>query len=173
MKKLLYFTALLICISPLYGCRDLTLRTTSLKVEDNNRHYYPILRGQQLDVEFTITNTGDHPFVLSEILISCGCIVEKKSSINTIPAGGERKLVLTFDSSKNIGYVQHFIEIYGNFEEDVDKMTLVFDTNVVPESAYTKDYEELYKELRSKYGDFKGFTDGEEHNRGYYMDGDF
>src|SRR5690554_8215239 len=85
------------------GCADIRNQVTTLEIIDNNRHYYPILRGQELEVAFDIKNTGKHPFILSDLLISCGCVVSKKSSIKSIPPGSERTITLTYDSSKNIG----------------------------------------------------------------------
>lgn len=165
---------LLMVLIPLFlvGCKDIKTNTTTLEIIDNNRHYYPILRGQQLDIIFDIKNTGEHPFIMTDLLISCGCLVSKKSSINTIPPGAERRLILTYDSAKNIGLVEHIIDIYGNFQNG-EKMELVFDTHVVPEAAYTRDYEEIYLERREKEGNFKGMTEGEENTKGYYMDEDF
>src|SRR5690554_6742106 len=122
------------------GCADIKNQVTTLEVVDNNRHYYPILRGQELEVVFDIKNTGNHPFILSEMLISCGCVMSKKSSIKTIPANSQRRIILTYDSAKNIGFVEHQIDIFGNLQNQ-DKIILIFDVNVVPESDYTRDYE--------------------------------
>ena len=151
------------------GCAQIRDQVTTLEIVDNNRHYYPILRGQELEVVFDIKNTGEHPFILSEMLISCGCVVSKKSSINSIPAGAERRIILTYDSSKNIGLVKHHIDIYGNLANK-EKKVLEFDVNVVPESAYTRDYEELFREKQIKDGSLKRMTEGDENNKGYYLD---
>lgn len=153
------------------GCKDIENQTTTLEVVDNYRHYYPILRGQKLDVIFDIKNTGEHPFFLKDLLISCGCIVNKKSTIDYIPAGSERRLILTYDSAKNIGLAEHIIDLYGNLTK-TEKIELVFDTHVVPQAAYTRDYEEIYLERREKGGNFKGMTEGEENTKGYYLDED-
>jgi len=74
---------------------------------------------------------------------------------------------LKYNSTKNIGYVKQYVTIYGNLT-GVDNIEIVFDVHVVPNSLYTKDYEELYLE---KGGWFNNFVDGS--NKGYYMDGDF
>ena len=173
MKSFINIILAITFIGLLSGCDDLSESNTSLEIVDNGRHYYPILRGQDLDVIFTIRNTGTKPFVLNDMLITCGCIVPKKSSIRSIPAGKEGKLHLIYNSNKNIGFVEHHIDIYGNLK-DQDKITLVFDLNVVPEGLYTKDYEEIYKEQSEKGGiDVKDFADGDESKKGFYMDEDF
>jgi hypothetical protein len=173
MKNLIYIIFGIALIGSLSGCDDLSESNTTLEIIDNNRHYYPVLRGQELNVIFTLKNTGTKPFVLNDMLITCGCIVPKKSSIRSIPAGREGKLHLIYNSNKNIGFVEHHIDIYGNLKED-EKITLVFDVNVVPEGLYTKDYEEVYKEARKEAGiDAKEMVDGDESNKGFYLDEDF
>lgn len=156
----------------LTSCGDISERKTSMVVEDNNRHYYPILAGQQKDVSFKLKNTGKNPLMITDIITSCGCLkANNEKGIFTVPPGKERILTLSYDSSKNIGYVKHYITLYGNFEES-EFEELIFDINVVPNALYTKDYEELYSEKIQAEGGFKKFVDGDESNKGYYMDED-
>ena len=145
------------------------MENTMIEIEDNNRHYYPILRGQQLDIVFNIKNTGSHTFMLSDIFSSCGCIVSKKSSIRSIPAGKTRSLILKYDSSKNIGYVKHYVTLYGNFV-NTDKKEITFDLHVVPSALYTADYEEIYQKKKEKRSNIKNMVEGNENNKGYYID---
>lgn len=154
------------------GCQNVSNRTTTIEIIDNDRHYYPVLRGQELDVVFTVKNTGKQPFILDDLIITCGCIAPGKSSIRSIPAGKEGKLILKYDSNKNIGYVKHHIDLFGNLG-DVEKISVSFDVNVVTDNDSTRDYEEIYKELREKGLNTESMTDGEENRKGYYMDGDF
>ena len=80
MNKSIFYILLLTAL-PLYftGCRK-EVRPTSMTIKDSVRHYYPIKQGQQLDIMFTITNTGDAPLIISEMQPSCGCIILDKSS---------------------------------------------------------------------------------------------
>ena len=151
------------------GCKDIKNQKTTLQIHDNNRHYFPILTGQELDVVFDITNTGQHPFLLTDLMSSCGCLTKKSSSVETIAPGKTGKLVMTYNSTKNIGYVQHFITLYGNFAT-TDKMEIVFDVRVVPDAHYTKDYEQLFEEEKDKRGAIEDLVDGNENQKGYYMD---
>ncbi len=172
MKRIFIILASSVFLLFFFSCRDLKNATTTIEIADNNRHYYPVLMGQKVDMSFEITNTGENPFFLSDIISSCGCITLKKSSIKTIPAGKNGFLLLTYDSGKNIGYVQHHITLYGNFATSETK-DVIFDIHVVPQSLYTKDYEELYNERDKQGGGIKGLVDGRENNKGYYMDEDF
>lgn len=157
-----------LCIVSASGCnRKLTV--TSVKVNDSIRHYYPIVAGQKLVLDYEITNTGNTPLVISEIQTTCGCIIGDDER-NVIPEGRKAILNFEYDSSKNIGYVAHEILLYGNFDS-TSVCKLYFDVNVVPNSDYTMDYEELY----SDYLNSTVFTSEKEENRknrkNYYVDG--
>ena len=71
-----------------------------------------------------------------------------KKSFGLVRAGETGYIKIINDSKKNIGYVKHFIKIYGNFPNG--ETEVVFDYNVVPDALYTPDYEEIYsKENKS------------------------
>lgn len=152
------------------SCADVSKKKTTMEVEDNNRHYYPILTGQVKDVSFKLKNTGKNPLMITDVITSCGCIdVDGAGDIFTIPPDQERILTLKYKSTKNIGYVKHFITLYGNFE-DTKYKELIFDINVVPDAMYTKDYEELYAEEVKSSGGVEEFVDGNAAQKGYYVD---
>lgn len=160
--------AILLLLS-ISSCVDRNKKTT-LEIIDNNRHYYPILQGQELDIVVNVVNVGENAFALTDLHTSCGCITVEKSSIKTLLPEKEGTVVLKYNSTKNVGFVEHYITLYGNFEND-DKMEIKFDVNVVPNALYTKDYEELFLEERDKERSrFKDLVDGRENSKGYYMD---
>lgn len=168
-----YFKFIVVGIVLFASCLNIADKKTTIEVEDNERHYYPILAGQRKDIAFRITNTGQNPLLITDIITSCGCLnVDKGTSVFTIPPGKERILTLSYNSAKNVGYVKHYITLYGNFEKATFK-ELIFDINVVPNALYTLDYEELYADEVKKDGGVKEFVDGSENNKGYYMDLDF
>ncbi|MBF6610352.1 MAG: DUF1573 domain-containing protein [Chryseobacterium sp.] len=169
MRKLFFMTAAVLLLLSGTACDDIKDKKTTIQITDNNRHYYPILMGQELNIVFPVKNTGKNPFILEDIITSCGCISLDKSSIGTIPPSKEAKLVLTYNSAKNIGEVQHYITLYGNFAT-TQKMELMFDVHVVPQSLYTKDYEEMFQEEKNRTGNIEDLADGNENNKGYYLD---
>ena len=136
---ILLLTALPLCFT---GCRK-EVRPTSMTIKDSVRHYYPIKQGQQLDIMFTITNTGDAPLIISEMQPSCGCIILDKSSHIIIPEDGIRQFKATYNSIKNVGEV--------------------------PDADYTRDYEELYQDFNTKNGIVREMVDGKESELGYYV----
>lgn len=171
MKRILFSIVVLLLSFGFKSC-NVKDRTTTIHVVDNDRHYYPILRGQEKEILFRIENRGKNPFVLYDIFTSCGCLkVSKKSSIRSIPAGEEGFLILEYTAISNIGYADYYVTLYGNFDS-IEKKEVKFDINIVPEAQYTKDYEEVFKEIQDK-NSIKQSVDGKESERGYYMDGDF
>ncbi len=164
-KIILIFTTLVMVT----GCVNIADRKTTMEVEDNDRHYYPLLAGEQKDLNFKLKNTGENPLMITDIITSCGCLkVDESLGAFSVPSGKERMLTLSYNSSKNIGYVKHYITLYGNFD-DAEFKEISFDINVVPNAMYTKDYEELHTDEVNADGGLKRFVDGDENNKGYYM----
>ena len=179
---------LLAAAAVLLGCTTLTackkrIGMTTVEVPDSVRHYYPVIAGQELNLMYDLTNTGDQPLIIRDIQPSCGCIVTMPPSRMVLPEKSIR-LKFTYQSAKNIGYVQHVIRIYCNVPPN-GIVKLVFDTNVVPHADYTRDYEdtnvvphadytrdyeELYKEAVERNQLIKGKVDGEVNEQGYYVD---
>jgi hypothetical protein len=169
MKNKFFLICTMLIFVCLNSCKDIIKGNTTLQIKDNNRHYYPVILGQELNMVFQITNTGKNPFVLKDIMTSCGCVTLKKSSINNIPPGEERLLLIKYNSEKNIGLVNHFITLYGNFAT-TDRMEITFDVHVVPPSSENKDYEEIYQDEKDKNGGVEDMVDGGKNNKGYYLD---
>lgn len=169
MKKSSFIILLLILVGLLSSCqKDIKDQKTTIEIVDNDRRYYPILRGQELDMVFYINNTGEHPLLISDIITSCGClVVENQSTLDFVPAGKQGILRLSYDSTKNIGKVTHYVDLYGNLEDGVEEVT--FQVNVVPDAHYIEDYERLYYQ---KAGGFKTLSDGGFNHQGYYMEED-
>ncbi len=175
MMKYFYSNYLIMASTVLLlsSCMDIANKKTQIEVQDNNRHYYPLLAGQQKELSFKIKNIGENPLIITDVITSCGCLkVDGSSSNLSVPPDKERILTLTYNSSKNIGYVKHFITLYGNFK-DAEFKDITFDINVVPNAMYTKDYEELFTDERNQRGGLEQLVDGNENNKGYYMDEDF
>lgn len=164
---LLAAAAVLLGCATLTGCKK-RIGMTTVEVPDSVRHYYPVIAGQELNLMYDLTNTGDQPLIIRDIQPSCGCIVTMPPSRMVLPEKSIR-LKFTYQSAKNIGYVQHVIRIYCNVPPN-GIVKLVFDTNVVPHADYTRDYEELYKEAVERNQLIKGKVDGEVNEQGYYVD---
>jgi len=144
-------------------------KKTIIEVKDPDRHYYPIPRGQELNIQYQITNKGKNPLFIKEILTSCGCLVVGKSSLKVIPAGKTGFIYLQYNSKKNTGYVKQYITMYVNLQY-AETYEMSFDVNVVPNSLSNADYEELYENEKGVKDRMKDLVDGNENELGYYTD---
>lgn len=165
MKPLLFMFFL--TVACFCSCSKKAEKTT-VQVDDPVRHYYPVVSGQKLEMDFKIVNTGKEPLIVKDIQPSCGCIVVGTWDRFIVP-GGEQRIQFTFDSSKNVGYVQHVIRLFGNIYPR-GMMELVFDVNVVPPSDFTPDYEERYQKELAEKQKMRNAVDGNVNEQGYYVD---
>lgn len=164
---LLKASILLLASLQLTGCST-ELKPTTVSVNDAIRHYYPVITGKILSLDYEITNTGEEPLVISEIQSTCGCISTMEDRV-VVPKGKTTTLKFLYDSSKNIGYVAHEILLYGNFDT-TSVYRLYFDINVVPHPDYTKDYEELYEEALAKQIVHGEKEENRKNRKNYYID---
>ena len=167
MRRL--FWILLAVCTLLTGCRQ-RVEYTTVEIKDPVRHYYPILRGQELVIIGKLTNTGSIPLVIEDVQPSCGCIVTDFKGRMMIPPGQFMFVTIRYDSKKNVGKVEHAVRFWGNILPD-GMAQLRFDVNVVPDASYHHDYEELYENSlsASELRDLVTGT-GSETGLGYYTD---
>lgn len=145
------------------------LQPVDVEITDPKRHYYPVIQGELLGITYDIENTSDHPLFIQEIQTTCGCMFsEDKLPIVILPKQ-IGKIHFTYNSTKNVGYVEHFVWLYGNFTDSLYR-ELNFDTNVVPPRDYTRDYEELYHDVMTRSPNVRDLVDGNSTDKGYYTD---
>lgn len=168
MKTLIYIGLLILGAIIVQSC-NIEDKKTTLEIIDNDRHYYPIRRGEERKIVFPIRNTGDHPFVLTDIFTSCGCLdVSDKGSLKSIPPGKKGFIKLALKSTSNIGEAQYYVTLYGNLDS-VSNKEARFNINIVPDASYTKDYEELYENFQVMDDNVKDFVNGKQ-SEGYFVD---
>lgn len=140
---------------------------TTMKIEDPYRKYFPIVQGQKLQILIEVENTGKEPLRISDVLTSCGCTTSKFP--NTIVPGGFGIIEMEYNSIKNIGYVGFHTTILANTKEK--SHTFFFETNVVTDALYTRDYEDLYEiQKKEEKGSIKEMVDGAANQKGYIID---
>lgn len=153
-----------------------TVENVDVIIEDQYRHYYPIIQGQTIELNWRVGNESDEPLVITDIIPSCGCIEVDKNYNNIIPAGKYINLKFKFDSSKNLGYSSESIFIYGNIKSKNNEgfIELVFDTHVVPVYGNSPDYEEYYMKNKNLEYNIKGIVNGYNNQKGYWINyGDY
>lgn len=169
-KKVKYFSIAvlpLLAIIAFSSCKS-EVGYTSIHIEDSIRHYYPILRGQELKIALKIDNTGDHPLVIRDIQTSCGCVTTDFTGRTIVPPGRYMYVTIVYDSNKNSGYAKHTVRFWGNMEPDGFAI-MRFDVNIVPDANYHYDYEQLFDMNREKLKDLIDGV-GTETGLGYYTD---
>ncbi len=154
----------------LCGCSH-KVAYTSVSIKDPVRHYYPILRGQELTLAIRVDNTGKVPLVIKDIQPSCGCIVVDSGGEKVVPPDRYMYVLLRYDSRKNVGKVEHAVRFWGNILPS-GMAEMRFDVNVVPDANYHHDYEELVERDRPKDQNLRDFLDGSNNEtaHGYYVD---
>ncbi|MBQ8968959.1 MAG: DUF1573 domain-containing protein [Bacteroidaceae bacterium] len=153
---------LLLCIS----CEK-KLEPATIIVTDPVRHYYPVVQGEMLGITYEMENTCEHPLFIQEVQTTCGCIIPRDALPIVILPHKSGFLHLDFNTIKNSGYVSHHIYCYGNFRDSA-RIHLSFDTNVVPQADYIRDYEQLWQEQIRHRRSVRSFVDGESSQKGYY-----
>ena len=162
------YSLILILLLLLVSCEK-ELKPASYIVVDPVRHYYPVIQGQTLGVTYEIENTSDNPLFIQEVQTSCGCIIPRDDLPIVVLPHKSGFVHTDFNTIKNTGYVCHYIYCYGNFK-DTTCIELQFDTNVVPNSDYIRDYEQLYMEQDKANHIIRDFVNGDEEHKGYYTD---
>lgn len=143
MKNLILYVLFISIFATCNSHRDVkTMAKTTINFENPHRRYYPVAKGAVLNMSYKFLNTGKSPLLISEVQTSCNCVVSEHTS-HIIGAGDYGYINLTFDTKKNTGYVKQYITIIANVDSIFHK-GITFETNVIPDSHYKKDYEEIY-----------------------------
>lgn len=147
---------------------------TTLYILDPERHYLPLVQGEELRMNYMIYNKGRDPFIIEDIQPATLSIEFAKEPPRLIPPGDSAKISMIYHTDRNIGYVEHKIRIFGNVSQYNDssvqgEVDLTFDTHIVRPSLDQSDYEERYWEKKSKN---EKLVDGERGEQGYYTDED-
>lgn len=153
-----------------FSCRDKKLKEADVRIEDVDRHYYPVIQGEILPVTYEIENPSDVPLLIQEIQTSCGCLVPFDDLPIVVLPHKKNTIRLGYNSNKNTGFVEHQVYLYGNFKDSTYRL-LTFDTNVVPPADYTRDYEVRFHEQNERAKrKFEDLVDGDSNEKGYYTD---
>lgn len=155
------------------GCRK-RVSPTTLRLEDPVRHYYPLVQGEDLRMNYKIVNTGNAPFIIQDIQPASLSIEFTKTPPHLIPRGDSIYLSMVYHTDRNIGFAEHKIRIFGNVVQVNDsavlgEAVLTFDTHIVRPTVDQSDYEERYWEKKAKN---EKLVDGDRGMQGYYTDED-
>lgn len=167
--RLGFFAIIFLTTAFIFIACDKQLKLVDAEFVDPERHYYPVIQGEQLKIDYEIENNSDEPLFIQEVQTTCGCIAPLDDLPVVVLPGKRNSIRLVYNSIKNTGFVEHYVWCYGNFV-DSNVRVLRFDTNVVPPADYTRDYETLFQEYQSHSGSIKDLVDGDASEKGYYTD---
>lgn len=119
------------------------LKKTTFTLDFPSRKYVAIQQGQKITLYYKIKNEGDEILFISNVQTSCGCLTSTYPT-SPISSGNRGIIKLEFDSTKSMGYVEHYFTIVANTDKVYNEYK--FEINVVPNSQHIKDYEEIYNE---------------------------
>lgn len=166
--RLVQFMAVSVLIAAFMSCHK-ELKPATVVVVDPVRHYYPVIQGDLMHITYDIENTSSNPLFISEVHTTCGCIVPTAQLPIVVLPHKMGKVSISYNTIKNTGYVDHFIYCYGNFK-DSTYIELEFDTNIVPQADYVRDYEQLWHEQTGKSKTMQEYIEGMPEQKGYYTD---
>ncbi len=165
MKRQITLIAFASFLTMLFSC-DHKLEDSCMVIVDNHRHYFPVAQGTQMNLKFEIRDTCDIPLYIEEIQPSAGLSFVGELPVTVLPHESA-DLCFVFNTNKNIGYVNHYINLYANLPDSAYR-TIYFDINVVLPPDYYHDYEQRYTATAD--GGIGEFTDGKAGEKGYITD---
>ena len=170
-----------------YKTKELTLIDAKRQIAvDSIRHYFPVKQGETLKIAYAIYNMSKDNLVIQEVQTSCGCLVSRDELPIFILSGDTGYVHADFNTTKNVGYVAHYIQCFGNFK-NTDSISIIdeqgqekwakyielrFDTNVVPPSGHHRDYEDVWHEQAGLDANIRDFVDGTSSQKDYWLDKD-
>lgn len=147
---------------------------TQLQIVDPNRHYYPVVQGEELRMSYLIINRGRHPFVIQDVQPADMNINLAREAPHVLPPHDSLFLAFVYRTERNVGFSEQKIRIFGNVSHVNDTIetpdgvaTIKFDVHIVRPTLGQVDYEEIYYARRPKVEEWVDGTRGEQ---GYYTD---
>lgn len=173
IARALVFVFVALCAFVFTSCHK-KVGPTHLHIIDPQRHYLPLVQGEDLKMSYRIINVGKDPFIIQDIQPASLSVEFTKTPPKLIPIGDSIDICLTYHTDRNIGYAEHIIRIFGNVNLVNDSTAegiaeLTFDTHIVRPSLDQSDYEERYWEKKSAN---EKLVDGLRGEQGYYTDDD-
>ncbi|MBL0126249.1 MAG: DUF1573 domain-containing protein [Flavobacteriales bacterium] len=86
-----------------------------------------ITQGQRVEEQFTFTNEGGSPLVITDVRSTCGCTVGKDWPKGAIPPGGTGSITVTFDSEGREGMQHKTVTVLANSSPPSTVLTLTGD----------------------------------------------
>lgn len=101
---------------------------TSVALSEAHWDFKNVTKGQSVEHVYEVTNTGDQPLIISEVVPGCGCTAPEFTKDPIMP-GEKGQVMLRFDSSSFEGFQNKQAQVYANVENA--PIIISFTANVV------------------------------------------
>ncbi len=100
---------------------------TTVVLAQSHFDFGDVKKGESVQHDYEITNTGTNPLIISKVVPGCGCTAPDYTKEPILP-GQKGKITLKFDSSSFDGAQHKQAEVYANVEKG--PMVITFSANV-------------------------------------------
>lgn len=95
---------------------------TSLKFDKEEHDFGTVADGSDNKCVFTVTNTGNHPLIISEVSASCGCTTPKKPEKPIMP--GKSDVIEVGFKPSGKGPIKKTVTVQANTDPKVSTLTV-------------------------------------------------
>ncbi|TNF48636.1 MAG: DUF1573 domain-containing protein [Bacteroidetes bacterium] len=123
MKKLL-FLLIISGISACGGSNEVEIGNKTTMIVESVYDAGTVMKGEVIDAEFKVKNTGNYPLVIAEVQGSCSCTVAEKPT-EPIQPGGEGVIKAKVNTDKTSGsMISKSVRIVANTEPSVTEVII-------------------------------------------------
>lgn len=92
-----------------------------IRFEEKTKKFEKTKAGEILNFDYSFTNTGDQPLIISEVKVTCGCT---KPEFPAEPVNPSQKgnIKVSFDTKGKIGYQDRILEVVSNAKNSPEKI---------------------------------------------------
>ncbi len=117
IKRLLLFALFLVGL----GFSTVSAQSV-LKLDKKTHDFGNVMRSKPVTCVFAVTNTGDKPLIINQVVPSCGCTVAIYTK-EPIKPGGTGQIQLTYDGKNQFeGRFSRVASVYSNASNKLERI---------------------------------------------------
>mgnify|MGYP001619747447 CR=1 FL=1 len=115
MKKTIFISWLI------FFSVQLIFAQPEIKFEEKTKKFEKIKAGEVLSFDYSFTNIGNQPLLISEVKVTCGC-TKPEFPQEPIKPGETGMIHVSFDTKGKIGYQDRILEVISNAKNSPEKI---------------------------------------------------
>ncbi len=123
MKKAILSFALILGAAAMMFAQSEVITGPAIQIDKDVHDYGTIQKGGDGACEFTVTNIGTEPLILSKCKGSCGCTVPKCDKAPVLP--GESSIITVKYDTKRVGPINKSVTITSNAVNEPTKVVRI------------------------------------------------